>query len=115
MATYSDEYLNHYADRYVAARLQAHGVSLEQYLADPASYAALALAPEPLLPAQQAVARRLAAQSAADDERDALAAGIEAEIVGSARLVDGALVEPLRHRRKPQHPGARRRFHRGVA
>ena len=56
--TYPDAYLNHYADAYVAQRMHAYGVSLESYLYDPASYDALALEPEPLLPAQQAVRER---------------------------------------------------------
>ncbi len=110
-----DPYLNHYADRYVAARLHAHGVNLDAYLAHPERYEALALEPEPLLPAQQAVARRIAAQMATGDEHDALAAGLEAELGTTARLADGGLVEPLHHRRMPQTPGARRRFYRGVA
>ena len=58
-----DPYINHYADRYVAQRLRAHGVSLDAYLADPARYDALALQPEPLLPAQRAVAQRIEALS----------------------------------------------------
>ncbi len=117
MANYSDEYLNHFADQYSAARLHAHGVSLDAYLADPHRYDALALEPEPLLPAQQAVAQRIAAVRATHASPqptpgvDALTARLEADI-GTARLADGALVEPLHHHRKPQHPGGRRRFHR---
>lgn len=59
MKTYSDEYLEHYADRYVALRLKGHGVTLMQYLAAPARYEHLALEPLPLLPAQRAVQARL--------------------------------------------------------
>ena len=109
--TYSDEYLNYYADRYVAGRLHAHGVSLDDYLADPDRYAALAWEPESLLPAQLAVAARLAVQwGLADAVR--LAASLEADLPDAARLADSGLVEPLHHHRMPQHPGARRRFHR---
>lgn len=110
--TYSDEYLNYYADRYVAGRLHAHGVSLDDYLADPDRYAALAWEPESLLPAQLAVAARLAVQWGLDDEHERLSAGLEAGLAGTTRLADGSLVEPLHHHRMPQHPGARRRFHR---
>lgn len=56
----TDEHLNYYADAYAAQRLHAHGVGLESYLAatpeQRADYDLLALEPEPLLPAQQAVA-----------------------------------------------------------
>ena len=55
----TDEHLNYYADAYVRQRLYAHGVGLETYInATPeqrADYDLLALEPEPLLPAQQAV------------------------------------------------------------
>ncbi len=139
MTTYSDEYLNFHADRYSAGRLHAHGITLDAYLADPARYDALALEPEPLLPTQQAVAQRIAAVGATHASPqptvrathaspqptvgathaspqpapgvDALTARLEADI-GDARLADSGLVEPLHHHRMPQHPGARRRFHR---
>lgn len=113
--TYSDAYLDHYADRYVAGRLHAHGVSLDAYLADPARYDALTWAPEPLLPAQQAVAARLAAQWGLDDEHDRLAAGLEADLADAVRLAGGALREPLHHHQMPRCQGARRRFYRSVA
>lgn len=64
---YPDAYLNHYADLFVARRLGAHGVTLEQYLAEPALYDHLVDQPEPLLPAQQAAAARITALWAADD------------------------------------------------
>lgn len=110
-----DPYLNHYADRYVALRLRAHGVTLDQYLAQPAVYEPLALEPEPLLPAQQAVAARLAAHLSAGDEHDALTDHLEAGLSAGTRLADGGLVEPLRHHIRPACHGARRRFYRGVA
>jgi energy-coupling factor transporter ATP-binding protein EcfA2 len=52
--------LDYYAHCYLAQRIGHHGITFEQYLTDPARYDALALQPEPLLPAQQAVAQRLA-------------------------------------------------------
>ena len=110
-----DSYLNYYADRYVADRLHAHGVSLDAYLADPDRYQALAWEPESLLPAQQAVADRLAAQWAAADETDRLADHLEAGLADDVRLAHGALLEPLHHRQMPRSQGARRRFYRGVA
>jgi hypothetical protein len=60
-----DALLEHHADRFIAQRIGAHGVTFEQYLTDPARYDALALEPEPLLPAQRAVAQRLEQRSAA--------------------------------------------------
>lgn len=61
--TYPDAYLNYYADAYMAQRLHAFGVGLETYLGATPNQRAdmdrLALEPEPLLPAQQAVRDRL--------------------------------------------------------
>ena len=42
---YSDAYLNHYADRYVRENLADKGISLEQYLEDPARYSILQAIP----------------------------------------------------------------------
>jgi hypothetical protein len=115
--SYPDEYLNHHADRYVAGRLHAHGVSLDAYLADPARYdvPALALEPEFLLPAQQAVADRLAAQWAAQEDHDRLLAMLDADLPAAVRLAGGGLREPLHHHQLPRSQGARRRFYRGAA
>jgi hypothetical protein len=91
MKTYSDEYLEHYADRYVAMHLRGHGITLEQYLAAPARYEHLALEPFPLLPEQRAVQERL----------DTEAARVEAEVAHLPRR-NGAVVEPLHHHRHPK-------------
>lgn len=90
MTTYSDEYLNHYADRFVAMRLSLYGVRLDQYLANPAHYEALAMEPLPLLPQQRAVQARL-------DEADKVAAE-----VAHLPQRNGTTVEPLRHHRHPR-------------
>ena len=58
-----DPQLNYHADRYIAQRISAHGITFERYLSDPAYFDALALQPEPLLPAQRTVAERLDAES----------------------------------------------------
>ncbi len=50
-----DPQLNYHADRYIAQRISAHGITFERYLTDPQRFDALALQPEPLLPAQRAV------------------------------------------------------------
>lgn len=60
-----DALLEYHAENYIARRIGAHGVTFERYLADPARYDTLALRPEPLLPAQWAVAQRLAQPNAA--------------------------------------------------
>ncbi|WP_445157374.1 hypothetical protein [Halomonas sp. E14] len=91
MTTYPDEYLEYYADRYVALYLKGHGVTLDQYLYDPARYEPLAEAPLPLLPEQQAVQARL----------DAEAERVEAEVAHLPRR-NGAVVEPLHHHRHPR-------------
>ncbi len=91
MKTYSDDYLNHYADRYVALHLKRHGVTLEQYLANPRQYDGLAMLPFPPLPAQLAVQRQIDAET----ERQ------EASIERLPRR-DGVAIEPLRHRRFPK-------------
>ncbi|MDW0361027.1 hypothetical protein Q8G38_17060 [Halomonas venusta] len=59
MNTYADDYLEYYADRYVALYLKGHGITLQQYLAAPDRYEHLAFAPLPLLPAQHNVVLRL--------------------------------------------------------
>ena len=55
---YTDEYLNHYANRYVRHGLRDCGVTLIQYLADPARYAPL----ESLLPRQRVAAGKALAE-----------------------------------------------------
>lgn len=93
MKTYSDEYLDHYADRYVAMHLKGHGITLDQFLANPARYEHLALEPFPLMPEQKAVRDRLDAQ--------AEAVRVEAEVAHLPRR-NGAVVEPLHHHRHPR-------------
>lgn len=90
MTTYSDEHLNYYADRFVAMRLDLHGVRLDQYLANPAHYEAMAMEPLPLLPQQRAVQARLDVADKAVAE------------VAHLPQRNGAIVEPLRHHRFPR-------------
>lgn len=59
MPTYTDAYLEYYANRYVAHYFKGHGITLQQYLAAPDRYEYLAYAPFPLLPAQNNVVLRL--------------------------------------------------------
>lgn len=89
MRTYTDEYLNYYADQFVSGRLDRHGVTLDQYLAAPQLYDYLALMPFPLLPAQQAVKERIETEEAAR---------VEASVAHLVRR-NGQIVEPLHHHR----------------
>ena len=54
----TDEYINQHADRYVSDGLRECGVTLLQYLADPARYAPLA----DLLPRQKIAAGKAISQ-----------------------------------------------------
>lgn len=92
MTLYSVPYLEHYADRFVQLRLSAHGLNLEQYLVAPqdmeALYGDLFL---PLLPGQKLVQNHF-------DAIDAEVARLEAQ-VSHLPCRNGAVVEPLHHRR----------------
>tara|TARA_R110001606_G_scaffold212691_2_gene360473 strand:- start:1392 stop:1835 length:444 start_codon:yes stop_codon:yes gene_type:complete len=126
MRTYSDEHLEYYADRFIRLWIARHGVTLAQYLINPAQFERLALEPEPLLPAQEAAVLRIwqrwdtglaaVAEDATDtsDDIEAQAAGwdwrdlIEQwrdEVAQSEREVcqlsqrNGAAFEPMRHHR----------------
>ena len=61
---YTDEFLNHHADRYVSHGLRDCGVTLLQYLADPPRYQALA----GLLPRQRIAAGKALAEMSAPIE-----------------------------------------------
>jgi len=93
MSTYSDEYIEHHADEFVAMRLDRRGLTLDQYLDNPARYADLVLEPEPLLEAQAEIQARLDAEHGRPL--------VEREVEGLP-CRNGALVEPLHHKRR--HP-----------
>lgn len=122
MTTYTDAYLEFYANRYVALYLRGHGITLQQYLAAPDRYEHLAFAPLPLLPAQHNVVLRLwhawdtgltehaeeesddiEAQTSAWDWRDLLdqwreEVDFERELAHMSQR-NGAAFEPMRHHR----------------
>lgn len=127
MKTYRDDYLEYYADRFVRLRLSRLGISLPQYLSNIEECEQLlmkpeALAPEPLLPTQAAVALRLwwawdtglatATSEPADIEPYELPgeyAVWEEFLLGlgnnkAIRQRNGAFVEPMHHHR---HKNAR--------
>ncbi|WP_435100797.1 hypothetical protein [Arhodomonas sp. AD133] len=94
---YSDEYLDHYADRYCELWLHLHGISLLQYLAAPEACERVARKwsdhPEPcpssILP--QEITR---AEQALEREAER---GLE-----HCPRRGGAIVEPLHHHRYPR-------------
>ncbi|KMQ74030.1 hypothetical protein [Marinobacter subterrani] len=113
---YPTAYLEYHADQYAAALLHKQGVSLDQYLADPARYQDLLTRPFPLLPTQTRVRTRLMReeikkerlQSTADLVRDELRREIEAQL---EQELDGyprnnvRPFEPMRHHRYPKRRG----------
>lgn len=128
MPTYTDAYLEHYADRFVALRLARHGVNLAQYLANIERFERLALEPEPPLPAQQAAILRIWAQQDTGLDAPAQTPGVpevdwqdwrellarwqgeaeqlEGEVAHLARR-NGAYVKPLHHHRYPRNGAAK--------
>lgn len=93
MTTYPDEYLDHYADRFMELKLTEHKISLLQYLAHPAACervaernAAAGRAPEPMILPQQIT------QAQYELER-----GLEA-----CASRNGILIEPMHHNRYPK-------------
>ena len=66
---YTDEHIEHYADRYIRHGLRDCGVTLIQYLANPDRYASL----ESLLPRQRVAAGKALAEMAAPVDRAARA------------------------------------------
>lgn len=58
-ATYTDDEIEYYADRFARLRIARHGFNLAQYLANPVTVERAALEPEPLLPAQHAAVLRI--------------------------------------------------------
>lgn len=85
----TDEQLNHHADRYVRHGLRDCGVTLLQYLADPARYAPLA----DLLPAQRVAAGKALAEMSAVEyveiEPPVWCHGCGAMLVSRGRLIRG--------------------------
>lgn len=100
MTMHPTAYLEHHADIYSANMLYKHGVSLDQYLADPARYQHLLTAPFPLLPVQTSVRVRLIR----DEALQVRAEEITQELDGLPRN-NVRPFEPLRHQRHPKRRG----------
>lgn len=94
---YPTAYLEHYADLYADNLLHRHGITLDQYLADPARYERLLHEPFPLLRPQTRTRVRLI--------REQIQAETEDELQGTMHKQNGAFVEPLRHKRHPKKRG----------
>lgn len=97
---HSTAYLEHYADKYASAMLHKHGVSLDQYLADPARYEHLLGAPFPLLPAQTRVRVRLIREDVLQQQAEEIAQALD-----NLPRIDVRPFEPLRHQRHPKRRG----------
>lgn len=89
---YTDDYLEFYAEQFAEHMVYLHGVTLDQYLADPARYRKLLGAPYPLLDQQQAVADKYA------DEQMRLSETFDS----TTTMRDGAVIEPMHHHRHPK-------------
>lgn len=94
---YPTSYLEHFANLYTNHLLSRHGISLDQYLADPARYEPLLYKPFPLLPEQTRVRVRLIREEIQEQTED--------ELQGSLTLQNEAFVEPMRHHRHPKRRG----------
>lgn len=100
MTMHRTAYLEHYADIYAANMLYKHGVSLDQYLADPARYEHLLNAPFPLLPAQTRVRVQLMREDALQQRAEEIAEELDNLPRNNVRPF-----EPLRHHRHPKRRG----------
>lgn len=100
MTMHRTAYLEHYADIYAANMLYKHGVSLDQYLADPARYEHLLSAPFPLTPAQTKVRVRLMREDALQQRAEDIAQKLDGLPRNNVRPF-----EPLRHQRHPKCRG----------
>jgi len=97
---YPTAYLEHYADQYASHMLYKHGVSLDQYLADPARYEHLLGAPFPLMPAQTTVRVRLIREEILQERAEEITRELDDLPRNNVRPF-----EPLRHLRHPKRRG----------
>ncbi|PHS48781.1 MAG: hypothetical protein COB05_04540 [Marinobacter sp.] len=100
MILYPTAYLEHHADVFAANLLHKHGLTLDQYLADPDRYQHLLSAPFPLMPAQTKVRVRLMQAEALEDQAEELAQELDNLPRNNVRPF-----EPLRHQRHPKRRG----------
>ncbi len=107
MTLYDVHYLERFADRFIALGLRRYGLTLEQYLNDPARVEQRLLEePRPMLARQRAVQKRLEAEEATRRQREAeqqrgARLAVEAELEDFPRR-NGRAIEPLHHSRRPK-------------
>lgn len=100
MTMYPTAHLEHHADLFAANLMHKHGLTLDQYLADPARYQHLVEAPFPLLPDQTKVRVRLIR----DEINQQTTQALEDELDGLPRQ-NVTPFEPMRHHRHPKRRG----------
>lgn len=100
MTMHRTAYLEHYADIYSENMLYKHGVSLDQYLADPGRYEHLVNAPFPLLPVQTKVRVQLIREDALQQRAEEIAEQLDGLPRNNVRPF-----EPLHHKRHPKRRG----------
>lgn len=100
MIMHSTAYLEHHADVYAANLMHKHGVTLDQYLLDPARYEHLLSAPFPLLEDQTKVRVRIIRQEILQEQADEIAQQLDGLPRNNVRPF-----EPLRHLRHPKRRG----------
>lgn len=97
---YSTAYVEYHADQFVAALLHKHGLTLDQYLANPARYQFLLTADFPLLPAQTKVRVRLIREEILQEQAEEIAKELDGMPRNNVRPF-----QPLRHHRYPKRRG----------
>ena len=97
---YPTAYLEHHADVYAAHLMHKHGITLDQYLADPARYEHLLSAPFPLLEDQTRVRVKLIRQEILQEQADEIAQQLDGLPRNNVRPF-----EPLHHKRHPKRRG----------
>ncbi len=100
MKMHSVAYLEHHADVFAANLLHKHGITLDQYLADPARYQFFLTADFPLLPAQTKVRVRLIREEIMQEQAEEIAKELDGMPRNNVRPF-----QPLRHHRYPKRRG----------
>jgi len=109
MKMYSVAYLEHHADVFAAHLLHKHGLTLDQYLANPEIYARLLHADFPLLPAQTRVQQRLLRAELLQAQAEELALQLDGFLRNNVRPF-----QALRHIRHPKRRGIASCFRRSL-
>jgi len=105
---YPTAYLEHHADQYASAMLYKHGITLDQYLADPARYQELITRPFPLLPAQTRARLRIMQDEQRAEARELFREEVERQLEKELDDFPRNNVrpfEPMRHHRFPKKRG----------